>query len=111
MARRKHGALTAEEDAVIYQAKAILRRQLKGSQYAITGAATAAEYLQLQIGAQTREVVYALYLSQSHRVIGEETLFVGGMSECTIDIKVLLSKALGHGGTVALILAHNHPSG
>ena len=36
---------------------------------------------------------------------------MGGMSECTIDIKVLLSKALGHGGTVALILAHNHPSG
>ena len=110
-ARQKPTAITAEEHKTICDAKAILRRQLKRSQAAITGAATAADYLQLQIGAWDREVVYVLYLDQRHHVIGEEPLFFGGINECAIDVRVLLAKALGHGGVVALILAHNHPSG
>ena len=110
MSRKKVSTLTAEEESVIYQAKAILRRQIKGSQYDITGPRTVADYVQLMIGTETREIMYAIYLDNRHRVIGDEPIFFGGLTECQVDVRVLLRHALGHGAT-ALIIGHNHPSG
>ncbi len=57
-----------------------------------------------------REEFWVLHLSQSHGVIEMEQLSKGGMTSTLVDIRLLLRKAL-EVGAVALIVAHNHPSG
>lgn len=51
-----------------------------------------------------------LYLNQNLRLIKEECLSHGGISETSVDVRVILRHALLE-GAVALVLCHNHPSG
>jgi len=58
--------------------------------------------------AQENFIVF--YLDNKNKVINNDVLFKGGLSECLIDPKTLFRNALKN-NTSAIIISHNHPSG
>lgn len=57
-----------------------------------------------------KEFFKILLLDQSHRVIGYNVVSEGGITETSVDIRVILQMAILCNAT-CMILAHNHPSG
>lgn len=57
-----------------------------------------------------KEYFKALYLNQAHEVLGYTQVSEGGITETSVDVRIILQAALLINAT-SLILAHNHPSG
>ena len=57
-----------------------------------------------------KEYFKVLLLNQSNQVLGYTLISEGGLTETCADVRVILQAALLT-NSVALILAHNHPSG
>lgn len=57
-----------------------------------------------------REYFKVLLLNQSNQVLGYTLISEGGLTETPVDVRIILQAALLT-NSVALILAHNHPSG
>lgn len=57
-----------------------------------------------------KEYFKALFLNQSNQVLGYTLISEGGITETSVDVRVILQAALLT-NSVAIILAHNHPSG
>lgn len=51
-----------------------------------------------------------LFLNQGNYIIGYRTISTGGISQTTVDVRLIMSIALGMLAT-GVILSHNHPSG
>lgn len=56
------------------------------------------------------EEVKVIFLNRNNIVIGIYNLAKGGISQCTVDIRIILGIALKSLST-SIILVHNHPSG
>lgn len=56
------------------------------------------------------EECHILYLSRGNRVLAKEMLSSGGLNETTVDIRIIVRKALELSAS-GLVIAHNHPSG
>ncbi|MCQ4035767.1 JAB domain-containing protein [Kaistella montana] len=56
------------------------------------------------------EEVKLIFLNRNNIVIGIYNLAKGGISQCTVDIRIILAVALKSLST-SIILVHNHPSG
>ena len=59
---------------------------------------------------QYRESFKVLYLNNSGEVLGVNIIGVGGVTETTADVRVIMQGALLANAT-RIILCHNHPSG
>ena len=57
-----------------------------------------------------KEYFKVLFLNQSNQVLGYTLISEGGITETCTDVRVILQAALLT-NSVAIILAHNHPSG
>lgn len=57
-----------------------------------------------------RESFFALYLNQSHKVLGIRKISESGISCTVVDVRIIMQAALLCNAS-AIILAHNHPSG
>ena len=57
-----------------------------------------------------KEYFKVLFLNQAKQVLGYTLISEGGITDTTVDVRVILQAALLT-NSVALILAHNHPSG
>lgn len=57
-----------------------------------------------------KEYFKVLFLNQSNQVLGYTLISEGGITETSVDVRVILQAALLT-NSVALVLAHNHPSG
>jgi len=57
-----------------------------------------------------RESFFALYLNQSHNVLGIKKISESGISSTVVDVRIIMQAALLCNAS-AIILAHNHPSG
>ena len=57
-----------------------------------------------------REYAKVLYLNQANEVIAYNTVSEGGLTETSVDVRLILQGALLTNAT-QIILAHNHPSG
>lgn len=68
------------------------------------------QLLQLRIGDNDREVVYALFLDSQYRILHEETLFLGTINTAPIFPRIVVRTALAW-NAAACIIGHNHPSG
>ena len=66
--------------------------------------------MQPLIGELPHEEFWVLYLNSTNRVIHKARLFSGGITQTTVDVRLLFKTALEQ-GAIALILVHNHPSG
>ncbi|MDC7995973.1 RadC family protein [Altibacter sp. HG106] len=62
------------------------------------------------IGELAHEEFWIVYLNNSNRVLETVQLSKGGITGTLVDVRLVFKKALAI-GAVAIILAHNHPSG
>jgi len=67
-------------------------------------------YLQASMGALSHEILRALFLDGSRRVIGDEQMQHGTIGQLTIHARVIFRRALEL-NAAGVILVHNHPSG
>jgi len=67
-------------------------------------------YLKVKLGSREAEVFAALFLDNRHRLIAFEELFYGTIDGCSVHPREIAKLALTL-NAVAVILAHNHPSG
>src|SRR4051812_45784873 len=68
------------------------------------------DYLSLDMALLPTERLRVLFLNTSNRLLYDETLSEGSVSEAPVYPREIMRRALEVGAT-ALILAHNHPSG
>ncbi len=68
------------------------------------------EMLQPLIGELPHEEFWILYLNNANKVIHSSLLSKGGITGTLVDVRLVMKQALAL-GAVAIILAHNHPSG
>lgn len=59
---------------------------------------------------EMQEYFKVMYLNQAHKVIGVQTVAMGGTTMCAVDAKIIFGGALTAKAT-AIVLCHNHPSG
>ena len=57
-----------------------------------------------------KEYFKVLFLNQATQVLGYTLISEGGITETSVDVRIILQAALLT-NSVALVLAHNHPSG
>lgn len=62
------------------------------------------------IGDLEHEEFWILYLNNSNKVLHKMQLSKGGITGTLVDVRLVFKNALQF-GAVAIILAHNHPSG
>ena len=56
------------------------------------------------------EEFWALYLNQNHRLIKKTRIAHGGLSEVSVDVRIVMREAVLCNATI-LVVCHNHPSG
>ncbi len=76
----------------------------------ISGSADAFAVLEPVLSELQHEEFWILYLNNANKVIHKSQLSKGGITGTLVDIRLVLREALEL-GAVAVILAHNHPSG
>jgi len=68
------------------------------------------ELLQPVMGELQHEEFWIVYLNNSNKVLHKGRLSKGGITGTLVDVRLVMKRALEL-GAVALIMAHNHPSG
>jgi DNA repair protein RadC len=68
------------------------------------------DYLCLKLGSLSREVFIVLFLDAQNRVLAQEELFSGTLTQTSVYPREVVKRALYH-NAASVILAHNHPSG
>jgi DNA repair protein RadC len=91
-------AMKAMEKAAVYRSEVF------------TSITKTREYLKLRMAALDREEFHALWLDGRNRLIAADRLFVGTLTYTEVYPREVARAALMH-NAVAVILAHNHPSG
>lgn len=76
----------------------------------ITSSQEAFMLLQTYISDSLTEEFWVLYLNQGNFVVRKEQISKGGISQTSVDLRVIFKIALQEMAT-SIILAHNHPSG
>lgn len=68
------------------------------------------EYLQLSLRHKAHEVFLALFLDAQNRLLHNDELFRGTLTQTSVYPREIVKHALRH-NAAAVIFAHNHPSG
>jgi len=68
------------------------------------------DYLCLKLGSLQREVFMVLFLDAQNRVIAQEELFSGTLTQTSVYPREVVKRTLHH-NAASVIFAHNHPSG
>lgn len=68
------------------------------------------DYLRLKLGTLSREVFLVLFLDAQNRVVAQEELFAGTLTQTSVYPREVVKRALHH-NAASVIFAHNHPSG
>lgn len=76
----------------------------------ITSSQSVFELMQPIIGELPHEEFWIVYLNNSNKVLQTSQLSKGGITGTLVDVRLAFKNALQL-GAVAIILAHNHPSG
>jgi DNA repair protein RadC len=84
--------------------EAMARRDALGSPGAVR------DFLRLKLRDLPHEVFMGLYLDAQNRVIGDEELFRGTLTQTSVYPREVVKSALAR-NAAGMILAHNHPSG
>ncbi len=69
-----------------------------------------AQLLQAEMAHQEQEHLRVLYLDTRNRVIGADTVSIGGLNTSYIRVADVFRRAVRQ-GCASIIIAHNHPSG
>lgn len=68
------------------------------------------ELMQDKIAAIPHEEFWVVFVNQSTKILGIENFGKGGLTSTTVDIRMIVKRALECNAT-GLLLCHNHPSG
>jgi DNA repair protein RadC len=90
-------------------ARRYLKQRMAGKKY-ITSSADVADYLVHLLRGLKREAFAVVYLDASHGIIDTEVLSEGTVTVNTVYPREVVMAALKR-NAVALVIAHNHPSG
>ena len=102
-------AKAAQLTATLELARRGLREQLR--QRSTLGAPGAVrDWLRLKLAGLGHESFLALWLDAQNRLIADEELFRGTLTQTSVYPREVVKRALAH-NAAAVILAHNHPSG
>ena len=110
----------AEEDglnssrALVMQAALELGRRLleeeRGKKVKIKDTADIYKYCRIRMGDELRELCQVVLLDNKNQVMGMHVVSIGGITQTSVDVRVVLRYALLQGAT-QIVLVHNHPSG
>lgn len=101
----KHPKLAAAMEL----AKRALRQKLQTAN-ALNSPSAVRDYLRMKLQAKEHEVFMVIYLDGQNRVIADEELFRGTLTQTSVYPREVVKRAL-HFNAGAVILSHNHPSG
>lgn len=102
-------AKAAQLAATLELARRGLREELR--QRATLGAPGAVrDWLRLKLASLPHEAFIALWLDAQNRLIADEELFRGTLTQTSVYPREVVKRALAH-NAAGVILAHNHPSG
>ncbi len=87
-----------------------LMRESKSTKTRLGGSRDAYDYMRSIIMDLQYEECHVLLLDVKNQIMGHHLVSRGGISESTVDIRLVLRHALV-AGAPGIILAHNHPSG
>lgn len=99
----------AQLQAVIEMARRALREELAARDLMTTPAAVR-DWLRLHLASLPHEVFVALWLDAQNRLIADEVLFTGTLTQTSVYPREVVKQALAR-NAAAVVLAHNHPSG
>lgn len=68
------------------------------------------DYLCLKLGGLNREVFLVLFLDAQNRIITDEEMFTGTLTQTSVYPREIVKRVLQH-NAASVIFAHNHPSG
>jgi DNA repair protein RadC len=102
-------AKAAQLVATLELARRGLRETMR-ERAALNTPATVRDWLRLKLGALPYETFYALWLDAQNRLITEQALFNGTLTQTSVYPREVLKHALAH-NAASVIFAHNHPSG
>lgn len=95
--------------AIFEMARRALSEQMR-QRDALTSPQQVRDYLCLKLGGMTREVFVVLFLDAQNRVMAQEEMFAGTLTQTSVYPREVVKRALHH-NSAAVIFAHNHPSG
>lgn len=84
--------------------------ETKGPKAKFTSSADAHDYFRVKMSDMPHEECHLLLLNVKNQFMGHHVVSRGGISESSVDVRLVLRHAL-IAGAPNLILAHNHPSG
>jgi len=91
------------------QARRSLAEQMRQTDV-LGSPAAVRDFLRLKLGGLGHEAFMAIFLDAQNRVLAEEVLFSGTLTQTSVYPREVVKRALAH-NAAGLILAHNHPSG
>lgn len=95
--------------AVVELARRALREQVQ-RECLLDSPDRVRDYLRLRIARLPHEVFLGLFLDAQNRLIRDEDLFTGTLTQTSVYPREVVKRALQH-NAAAVIFAHNHPSG
>ena len=102
-------AKAAQLVATLELARRGLHEQLR-EKTAMNAPAAVRDWLRLKLSNLPHEVFVALWLDAQNRLIADDTLFTGSLTQTSIHPREVVKQALAR-NAAAVIIAHNHPSG
>lgn len=99
----------ARAEEVLQQARRVLSHRVRRGA-TMSSPQAVKDYLGVQIGMLEYEVFCVLFLDAQHRIIELKQMFRGTVTQTSVYPREVVKAALSL-NAVALILAHNHPSG
>lgn len=102
-------AKAAQLVATLELARRGLREELR-SRPALSSPGAVRDWLRLALAPLQHEVFLALWLDAQNRLIADEELFRGSLTQTSVYPREVVKRAMAR-NAAAVILAHNHPSG
>jgi DNA repair protein RadC len=99
----------AQLQAVVELARRALSEEVSRGA-SLNSPARVREYLRLTLANAPHEVFHALYLDAQNRLLSDDALFRGTLTQTSVYPREIVKHALRH-NAAAVIFAHNHPSG
>jgi DNA repair protein RadC len=97
----------------LFAARELLRRALEEDMteaHSFNSPTATKDYLRLHLGGREEEHFIALWLDAQHRLIAEDSLFRGTLSQTSVYPREVVKSGLKF-NACSVIFAHNHPSG
>ena len=98
------------EDRTIRRALRIVENRFKHRSNVLDNPDTVSDFLRLLLAGKEREEFWALWLDSRYALIEAEMLAYGTVNATAVYPREVIKTALRH-NAVAVIFAHNHPSG